>query len=122
VNSLDIQAPKLDSLIDLMHRPGMTVAEAARLLDNPVPIRVVDREYYQLPVEPSAYGMTWLFAPAGSPLKKPDSLAVLFIHTSAFPGARYKETIKHWAKQIFDPCESVLSVVNFLECSTAGKL
>lgn len=74
------------SLTSLVNRGGMTVQAAAAELKGAVPLQVGEREYMRLPIEPSAYAMTWLSAPADAPLTPPPSLAVLL----KFAGAQSK--------------------------------
>lgn len=93
--------PPPRSLVELLDSPHGTAADAAAELGEPaVEPGPNGRPFVKLPVAPSAYGMTWLFAPRDAPLRWPDSLGVLFNFTGPYSRARYQESLGHWAAEV----------------------
>jgi hypothetical protein len=100
-NRLNAPKPKVTSLVGLLNVQAGTVLDAAReLTAEPTILDVAGRRFVQLPVAPSAYGMTWLFAPPEARLQWPESLGVLFNFTSDYPGSRHLESLQHWSGQV----------------------
>lgn len=102
--ALQAPRPMPRSLTDLLNLQQGTVADAAKELDGePSELYSDGRRFLKLPVAPSGYGMTWLFAPPEARMQWPESLGVLFNFTSAYPGSRHQESLKHWSAQVGEP-------------------
>ena len=102
--SLHAPRPQLLSLTELLNLQVGTTADAAAELTGAEEVTdAAGRSFVKLPVAPSAYAMTWLFAPLAAPLARPSALGVLFNFTSDYPGSRYKGALAHWAGQVVEP-------------------
>lgn len=98
--SLNASGPVPRNLVDLFNARRGDVTEAAAELGGPVDeLSINGRKVLKLPVGPSGYCMTWLFAPKEALLGWPDSLGVLFNFTNRHPGSRHEESLNHWAAQ-----------------------
>ncbi len=101
--ALNAPGPMPRTLQEVLNRQQETVAEAATELGGSIETYPDGRSFARLPVAPSAYGMTWLFARPEARLHWPESLAVLFNFTGTYPGSRHRESLQHWSEQVAEP-------------------
>ncbi len=95
---------QLRSLADLLHQRAGTSTDAATELTGAGEVfDATGRPFLKLPLAPSAYGTSWLFAPPGAAMAWPDALGVLFNFTGDATDARAGVTLAHWATQATEP-------------------
>ncbi len=83
----------------LQSKSVYTVSDAAKELQYEACLFVDGMQFCQLPLNPSGYCMSWLFAPADSPLIMPSCVAIAMNFTGNATTERYTQMLHHWVSQ-----------------------